>query len=177
MRIIPALLLTAVLALPGNAVAATEGYVGLGFGQTFVDDGNFGETDTGYKVFGGARFNPHIAAELAYVDLGDPEDDFFGILRTIEVKAFSGWVKGIWPVTQHFDLYGKLGVAYWETDITTSLFGQPAQKTSSDGIDLAYGIGAAYNFGSRFAVLVEYEDVNGGVNGASLLSASLALRF
>lgn len=171
------LMLAALLLLGATPAFATEVYVGLGFGQTFVDDGAFGETDTGYKIFGGARFNPYVAGEIGYFNLGDPESDFFGIVRTFEVKAVAGMLKGIWPVTKHFDLFGKLGVAYWETDITSSVFGSPTQKTSSDGVDLAYGVGAAYNFGNRWAVLVEFEDVNGGVDGAALLSASLALRF
>ena len=176
MRLFAAILLAAALAFP-VAAPATEGYIGVGFGQTFVDDGNFGETDTGYKIFGGARFNPYVAAELAYFDLGDPEDDFFGIVRTFEVRAFSGWVKGILPVTEHFDLYGKLGVAHWKTDVILSPFGLPAQTTASDGIDLAYGVGSAFSIGRRLAVLIEFEDVNGGLDGAALLSASLALRF
>jgi hypothetical protein len=169
-------LLIAAAALSPPALA-TEGYLGVGFGQTFVDDGAFGETDTGYKVFGGARFNPYVAAEVAYFNLGDPESDFFGIVQTFDVRAVAALLKGIWPVTPHVDLYGKFGVAYWETDKTLSAFGSPAQKSSSDGIDLAYGVGAAWNIGRYLAVLIDFEDVNGGLDGAALLSASLAWRF
>jgi len=176
MKTFPAAILVAMLAFP-CAATATEGYVGAGIGQSYVDTGFFGETDTGYKIFGGARFNPYVAAELAYYDLGKPEENFFGIVRSVEVKAFSGWLKGIWPATKWLDLYGKLGLAYWKTDETDSPFGQPAQTTSSDGFGLAYGLGATFNIGQRLALLLEFEDVNGGIDGAALLSASVAVRF
>ena len=43
--------------------------------------------DTGYKLFGGLKLHPNFAVKAAYMDLGQPIEDFFGFRREYDVWA------------------------------------------------------------------------------------------
>ncbi|WP_455209228.1 hypothetical protein [Kaarinaea lacus] len=59
MKVIEALLM-GLLMLASTTASAASACLGFGIGQTFVDQGVFGEMDTGYKLFGGAQFHPNL---------------------------------------------------------------------------------------------------------------------
>ncbi len=175
--------LTAVLLLTGFGAQAAAGnwYAGLGYGLTSYDTGissttgtaSLDEDDSGFKLFGGYNFNKNVAIELTYADLGkatlsgNPGDTFVldGILFTfinagsLEIEGSLLSLSGVF--THHFNdafnLYGRLGLASWEADLTANVSGGPAQSASEDGTDLFFGIGAGWNFAPTWALKAEYE--------------------
>lgn len=84
MRSITATVTLALALTAGTAIAEEDRgfYLGAGVGQfnLEIDDfeglttDTFDADDTSLKIFGGWRFNPYIAAELAYIDFGAPDD-------------------------------------------------------------------------------------------------------
>lgn len=175
--------LTAMLFIASFGVQAASGdwYVGLGYGLTSYDTGisnttgtaNLDEDDSGFKLFGGYNFNKNVAIELAYTDLGEaslsgnPGDTFVldGILWTFissgSLKIESSLLSLAGVFTHHFNnafsLYGRLGLASWEADLTANVSGGPAQSASEDGTDLFFGVGAGWNFAPTWALKAEYE--------------------
>ena len=85
--------ITAALALAALAAAAgaqaqdneSGFYAGAGVGTFDVEIDDFDDLDptidsydsddTAWKAFGGWRYNPYLAFELAYVNLGSPDDE------------------------------------------------------------------------------------------------------
>lgn len=141
--------------------ASPGGYVGFSLGS--ADDDVLSESDTGYKLFGGYTANQYLGVEIAFVDLGEYEN---GLLEQYGV-AFD--VVGYLPVTNNFNVLGKLGMFAWTVDVG---------PFSNDGTDLTYGLGVQYDFTNRLSFRGEWEefaDISGG--DVSLLSAGVIYTF
>jgi len=135
-----------------QAAAADHGfYIGAGLTQSNLKvdfDGDSGsEDDNGFKVIAGWRALDWLAVEANYVDLGGVEEDGASIDSTsISVSGLLIAEIGI------VDLYARLGMANWNTDVGLSGLG----STSDDGWEPIYGAGVGLHFGS-FGARLEYE--------------------
>lgn len=156
---------------------AADGYIGLGLGQSEINQGFFGEYGNGYKLFGGVRVHKNLAIEAAYTDFGNPSENLFGVEVEYEAWSVGAWAKGLWPVSQHIELFGKAGVAYWEADETSTVFGLPPTKTSWDGTDFAWGVGASFNYWDHVSIQLEYEDILADIDTITLWSISVLYTF
>lgn len=177
--------LAALLTLPGVAFAQQgmlqniEPYVGLGVGISSNDDVQGDDEDTGFKIFGGGMFNQNFGAELSYVDLGQFQDTGVpGLLPPSQIEASAWALHGIARLplmNNQASVFGKLGMA---------LASAEAFGTDDSSLELAYGIGASYDFQKNLGVRAEWERYALGNNDAlgddtdfDLLSASLVVRF
>jgi len=166
--------------------------LGLDLGCSFsVDD-----TDTGWRLFGGYRFNPNGAVELGYVDLGKAKlNDVRGTVTGIPVTA-SGDFKatgvdvsllGLLPFTKEFGGMARIGLMYWDAKSSASASALGFSAGASDsatGTDLTYGLGLTYDFTNTVGGRLEwqrYQDVGDdnttGKTDIDLLSLSVLFRF
>ena len=114
------------------AQSATTGfYVGAEVGQTDVAS----EDDIGFKILGGYRFHPNIAAEVGYGMLFDKDD--------VEVTAMEFVAVGMFPIANQFSILGKLGLANVEVDTP---FG------SEDKTELTWGVGVQFDINRNLGV-------------------------
>jgi len=195
---IAALVALGLVAAPAFA-ADTGPYIGAGVGQFNVqlDDLDFDEGDVGFKIFGGYNFLKWLGAEVAYIDGGTAEDKYsdpdLGSAKVgIDVSAFTLAGVGTLPIGDMFELYGKLGMAFWDGDLRVSASGLicdelaaeglPCSETGSEsGEDFYWGIGAGVNLGENFNVRVEYEAFQIGADDvdadADFISGSVVYRF
>jgi len=149
------------------ALAESPFYVGGSIGQSYVEEDNvlpgedFDDEDFGFKVFAGYRFHKNFAVEFDYLDYGDPDDNILGIDIEIEdLYAVALYGVGILPLSDQFELFVKLGGAYWDGKAkATTVMGLSA-SSSEDGTELAYGLGASFAFTDQYAVRVEYEEID-----------------
>ena len=155
---------------------AADGYLGVGLGQSEINQGFFGEYGNASKIFGGVRLHSNLAVEVAYLDFGNPSENLFGLEVEYEARAVAAWAKGILPVISKIDLFGKAGWAYWEIDKTVTLFSLPS-KTTASGSDFAWGVGASFNYWEKFSVQLEYEDINSDIDTITLWSISALYKF
>jgi hypothetical protein len=146
------------------------GYVGASYGTAKMkiepSDTRFSEWDDSWKAFGGVMFNENIGAEFSYGDMGSPSA---GGISVDEVITTSAQVIGVLPLGQ-FDLFAKIGYAYYDAEFEFAGGGTPTRN----GIELASGVGARYNFGD-FAIRAEAEAVD--VEFADLYNVSLGLQY
>jgi OOP family OmpA-OmpF porin len=184
--------------------ADTGPYVGAGVGQfsTQIDDTGLGvdfdDGDVGFKVFGGYNFLEWLGAEVAYIDGGTAEEkysdaDVAGSLTVeADVSAFTVAAVGTLPIGEMFELYGKLGMAFWDGELSYSASGEVCDFLGSEdfpcsasadesGEDFYWGIGAGVNFGEHFNVRLEYEAFEIGADDldadADFISGSVVYRF
>ena len=172
MKLIYTAVATALLAA-SPAMAADDGgfYVGAGIGKFGVDEGSFDESDTGYKLVGGWMFNKYIGGELEYIDGGTVEDSGFGI----DTTALNASVKGNWPVTEQFDVYGKVGYFFWDADVDSS--GDSSQEKNESGSDLSWGLGAGYDFTENFGIFGEWQWFQIEEADADMMSVGVVWKF
>lgn len=174
--------LSALAALGLMAVTAAQAdtqpgfYAGVGLGQSTIDVGLSDDSDTSFKVFGGYSFNEHFAVELAYIDGGSVEERVGPSSAEVEVTGLSAMAVGRLPVNDMFSVFGKLGLASYDVELTFSdpFFGNGSVKESDE--EVMYGIGAAFGFG-QFELRGEYEMVDVADGDFNLFSVSGLYRF
>jgi hypothetical protein len=125
----------AAMAVSAGALAqsATTGfYIGAEVGKTDVDGA---DDDIGFKLLGGYRFHPNIAAEVGYGMLYDKDG--------VEVTALEFVAVGMFPIGNQFSILGKLGLANVEAD---TRFG------SEDKTELTWGVGVQFDVSRNLGV-------------------------
>ena len=171
------LLLAACLAAPGAAFAADNGfYLGLAASDVSSDyaaaSASGADDDSGLKAIVGFRPLDSFAIEANYVDMGETRVpiSFSPSTLSIDSEAFSVSAVGLLPLPL-VDLYGRLGVARWESEL--SLLGASQKNT---GTDPTYGAGAQFRVGS-VALRLEYERFDFDDDSADLVSVGFTYTF
>jgi len=128
----------------GQAFAADEEmpYVGIGFGsgKLGVAPSAAGMSTTSSSVVGGIfgyQYDKNFAIELQFTGVGQAIDTAG---NTVKGDALSLSSIGLLPVSDSFELLGKIGVATTKT--TTSA---AASNTGTSSAGLTFGLGAQYN--------------------------------
>lgn len=184
-------ILGAALALGAQAGFAQERfYLGVGAGSSDIDEGvaegliTSGPVDggdSGTKIYGGYRFGRNLGLELAWTDLGKASysGEFFGTPVTngkVKVSGFNTSLVALFPVTEPLELFAKAGIYAWEAKATDVTGGAPFSG-KTDGADLSLGLGANYFFTKTVGARLEWEHFAIDSDDASLLSASVIVRF
>jgi len=141
-------------------------YLGGGVGQynIEVDDfddvtttvENYDSDDTAWKVFGGWRMNRFFGVELAYINLGSPNDEILpDTFVEIETDGFAPYAVGTLPLGP-FELFAKAGYFFHETDArVTSPLGTLTESDS--GEDFTWSAGVGVTVFETFNLRLEYE--------------------
>jgi len=160
----------------GIAYIEAEGEFNIG---DQIEDFDIDDDDFSWKAFIGYQFLPWLAVEGGYVDFGDVNGATPGGVVTTGVDGWNAFVVGSLPIGP-VDVFAKLGMIWWNVDIdfADDLDELDDTSISNDGSDLAYGVGAAFNFGQQLSVRAEVElfDVD-DVDDAYLISLGLLYRF
>ncbi|MDP1931423.1 MAG: OmpA family protein [Gammaproteobacteria bacterium] len=172
------------LVLPVSVSAQESGaYVGLGAGRAYADIDSGGlaaafqrggyrigqikkeENDYNFKVLGGYNFNPNIALEGSYFDLG--KFDFDTTLlpaatqsgKASNLRGFALDLVGTLPVRDKLSAFGRLGVnnAKVEQDFSGNTIGTGLANRSDRGWNEKYGIGLQYAVNDAFSLRAELE--------------------
>ncbi len=159
-----ALILSSILS--SAVLAAPPYYAGVGIGQSYVEENNvfagddFDDEDFGFKVFGGYNFHKNFAVEIDYLNFGEPSDNISGVdIKIKDFYALALYGIGKLPLSDRFELFAKLGVAYWDGRAEARFMGVTA-RSDEDGTELAYGLGASYSFTDKYAIRIEYEEID-----------------
>lgn len=133
------------------------------------------DSDTTYSVFAGYRFLPYLAVELSWLDVGKASYNATGTITDgfstadIEIGAdaeVSGpalSVLGIYPFNEHWEVFGRAGVMFAETELSAGVpipgLGTFSDSISADTEEFLWGAGISYNFNDQIGARVEYAQV------------------
>jgi hypothetical protein len=128
-------------------------------------------SDFAYKAFIGYPFVPQFAAELSYVDLGQPKAHY-DLTSTLGLYTRSASYRirganlagvGIVPVTDALSLHGMLGVFYSRLEYSESGTNAPGGEPYAFSApnrwraDLSFGLGAAYRLHERWSIRGDWD--------------------
>ena len=165
----------------------TSNLLGSGFATSSITDDN---TDTGYKLFGGYKFNRNFALEGGYFDLGR-----FGFTATtVPAGTLNGSIKlrglnldavGILPITEKFSAFGRVGLNHAEARDSFSGTGAVTVTNPSPSkrdTNVKFGAGLQYDFTRSLGMRLEAEryrinDAVGNKGDVDLVSVGLVFRF
>lgn len=148
-------------------------------------------TDTGYKLQLGYRFNENFAVEGGYVDLGKAKysqsstatQGTASAAGNVAVDGLVVSAVGILPVAKDVDLFGKLGMFVgqakaslpWSATLTGGASGSGQLGGTKSQAVPTYGIGASYAVNKQVSVRAEYEWFN--LQGIALTGNPTATLF
>jgi OmpA-OmpF porin, OOP family len=186
---------------PSNSAGNEGAYVGASAGASrfhlkkedfsiaSATSRNFDEKDKGFKVFGGYRFNDHLAVEGQVASLGEASVKYGAAAGSslgkekYKLTAVSAVAVGLMPLGSDFTLFAKAGpsVVRAESSFDTASAGGLSRKTRVGGL---VGVGATYAFTDHLALRGEYEQYlrvgakdRPGRSSAGLLSVGLQYKF
>ena len=198
----------ALLASPYAMADDTGWYGGISIGQSKakIDDARIAgnllgsglstssitndDSDTGYKLFAGYKFNKNFALEGGYFDLGK-----FGFTATtagpgtlngsIKLQGINLDAVGIVPVSQAFSLFGRAGVNYAQARDSFSGSGPvnvSNPSPSKNDTNYNFGLGLQYDLNKSVGMRLGAEryrvnDAVGNRGDIDLFSAGLVYRF
>jgi OOP family OmpA-OmpF porin len=133
------------------------------------NDSKLSKTDTAFSIGAGYDFNKFLAVELAYRDLGEVADrgsDFNGVdtynfVDKIGITALQASVVGKLPVSDVFNLYGRLGLASLDAEYESREYyadgdNPPPFSDSTSKTKAVFGLGASFDVTSQLALRAEY---------------------
>ncbi len=156
--------LLAAVSLPATADGL---YVFGDIGQSKFS-GDVSETDSAAALGLGYSLNSTFGFELAYHDLGgldfsdsvyEPNVGYIALDGSIDVTAYSLSAIAKLPLSEKFDIYGRLGYAHISIDSsgTGTVKGVSVPVNASDSENKAtFGVGAAYKVNEKFALRADY---------------------
>lgn len=165
----------------------TSSLLSEGFSTTSLSDE---DSSTGFKLFGGYRFNRFFAMEGGYFDLGK-----FGFTaNTLPLGTLTGKIKvngvnldlvAMMPLAERFSAFARAGVIYAEAKDTFTGSGSVAvfnPNPSKRAANYKYGVGLGFDFTRAFGMRVEAErhridDAVGNKGDIDLYSVGLVYRF
>lgn len=185
----------ALFALSSSVFA--QGYVGVGVGQSSVDinAGPIGlvqptieDTDTSFKIFGGALLNQNLGVEVGYVNFGEVsvrwDDGIDYIEDTWETSALYVAGLAVIPMNDQAGLMIKAGFASWDMDAKeTSSIPGIGVSLSESGTDPMIGIGFQFAVDNlmlraEFERFMDIGDENTtGQSDIDIIGLSAAVKF
>jgi OmpA-OmpF porin, OOP family len=148
---------------------------------------------TAWSMTAGYRVNRYLAVEASYVNLGTLETNrnivvppilgggTLNLHRELETAGPALTVFGTLPLTDSWQLYGRAGMLFADTDLTTGFNGS-SNSTSFDSDVTTLGAGAQYDWGGHWSARLEYQralDLGGDdfANDADVDSISLGFLY
>jgi OOP family OmpA-OmpF porin len=160
------------------------------------------DTDFGFQITFGYRFNRYIAGELGLVQYGelvssaDAELDFDNngnfVPANVALSFSAGGplmsVIGILPIQDKFEIYGRLGYLFGsvEREFTSRVDGQRGVSGAAKGDSQVpvYGVGVSWNINQVYTIRGEYQLVTDlgessrtGQEDMDVLTVGLIVRF
>ncbi len=132
--------------------------------------------DTGFKVYGGGKFNDIIGLEVGYTDLGKIRASGGDINAWAIPIALTVGV----PIGERFSVFAKGGGLYGRTDVRASA-SSLVDTGHKNGWGTTWGVGAALGITPAIQVRLDWDRYNldfaGGSRDVDMVSAGLQMRF
>ena len=156
------------------------------------------DSDLGWQLQIGYRFNSYVAAEVGYVDLGEAQyqaiitADDAGDTFPVEVSARfmssgpTAAVLGMLPLGERFDLHAKAGILFADTRLRSRVHDVDFEanvrhrEVHAGEKEMFLGIGGAWNISENYSVRLEYQrflDVGEDDNESDVDMVGLSLLF
>ncbi len=158
-------ILAAIIASPALADNTGKYYVAGDFGKMTYGNSNPGGPDfsnpNAMRISGGYHFSPMFAIEGGYAAIGDSTLNSSTGSATITNAAVQIAAIGTYPVSDTFDLFGKLGVSVnsLKASGTGSMSGLNVNHSTSWSSMI--GIGVQYNVNRQLGIRAQYEKFGG----------------
>lgn len=171
--------------LLASSTAMAQGYIGGTYGLTKQSVDCSGTTscdtsDSGFKLYGGYKFNHLGAIELGYADYGTVRANVGAVSARYSTTAVMLGGAVFVPVAPKLTGIGRLGIA-WSDVSTSGSFGPFLATDSETHTNPYFGLGLALALTPKLSLTGSYDfsrvKYNGEKSSTSLLGLGLSLSF
>jgi OOP family OmpA-OmpF porin len=170
MKSILALVVLAAVSVPAMAEDAGNRYFGAAAGTAIFSNTSPSTNTNVFSIISGYHFNPLLAVEIDLSVFGNFTVGNGVSSSTVTGNSLQIPLVGYLPVSQDFDLIGKIGLAMNNSTSSTTLPGQADPNLTQ--YDVFVGLGAQYNINPEFSLLALYDNYGRFENTASPINAS-----
>jgi OmpA-OmpF porin, OOP family len=165
------LLAVAALALSGAASAQVYGVVSAGVSKLDTDCAGANPCDrsgNAFKILGGYKFNPNVAAEFGYFNFGKARFGVPGAIGTFTSTAFGGGVAFHQDFASNWNFVGRLGVAQVKAKLDVDAPGVGNIGSASDNNTQLYlGLGVGYKVTKSTSIDLSWDTTKAKFEGGS----------
>lgn len=151
-------------------------HAGVGIGMAHIDDDAvlIDDSNMVYKILGGYTFNEFLSFEASLLRFEDVHEfyPFHGLIQDelVHGNAINGAAVFTLPVSDRFDLNGRVGLLHWSVDATNS-------SSDDSGTDLSVGVGLQYKLNESLSVGIDYDAYRLGERDTQVATLALGFRF
>lgn len=165
------------LVFAANAAIAEGFAVGISAARAPVNIENAGTSlggdADGFRVFGSYMFTRNFGIEGGMSKYGTPDNSSIPAEMHIDTEAYDVYAVAAYPLSNNFDLIGKVGYVSWNTETEVN----DTNETHYKSDDLALSFGGEYDISKHFAVRGELEWFDSMVSGDMKYSLSAVIGF
>ena len=158
-----------------GADVGNTAYIGLGIGSVDygVDSSSDFDNPMGFELIIGKEVSRNVSFELSYIDFGK-SDNSSTPMQHVEASAITAGVLLGGRLGKSADVFVKLGLQGWDSEITQDGAGVIASK---DGTDIFYGLGAMVKATNNISLGARYTIYDFDGDDVSMLSFNAQLGF
>lgn len=111
------------------------------------------------RIGGGYRFTRHLSVEAGYAIIGESSirnTPPANVTESLKNTSFQLAAVGIYPFSEAFGAFGKLGLSYTKLDYSYAVAGISGSGSGSK-VNPTYGLGVQYNINKRHSIRAQYE--------------------
>lgn len=141
------------------------------------------KTGNSFKLLGGYKFSPNLAAELGYFDFGKAKASDSVLAGSVKTTAFGGGVAFHQDLTPAWRFVGRLGIAQVKTKIDATLVGVGSASDSDNNVQPYFGVGVGYKLNKDMSVDLAWDATkskyskNGASTSGNVNAYSIGLTF
>lgn len=147
---------------------ASVGWYGL---EDDVEDEEFDDDNSAFRIYAGGRFHEYFGVEAGYANFGELEGEDDAADADFQADGFEIAALGYLPIGQ-FSPFIKVGQLFWESETNVG-----PVSADDDGNDFFFGVGAQYDVNEAFAVRLEANRYEMAEADVDALWASAQLNF
>ena len=161
------LLAAAALALSGAASAQTYATVSFGSSNIKLDCAGAevcDKSDAAFKLLGGYKFTPNVAAEVGYMSFGKAKIRDAGESLDVGVTGVGVGVAFHQDLSANWNFVGRLGLAQMKTKLDASIAGLGSGSDSDSNAQLYGGLGVGYKINKQVSIDGAWDFTKGKYN-------------
>jgi len=174
----------ALLAFMGVGIAgqvhAQEGihpYLGASYGLYKSGDGDYDEDRDLWEVYAGIGLHKYFGVEANYTHIGSMSNEF----AEVDIDGWGAAVVLQLPITDTFDVYGKVGQFFWDADVEGVGFSETFEDeepffTVGAGLGITELLSLTLEY-SRFNTELEIDEITNDSDSGDLDTVKAGLRF
>jgi hypothetical protein len=130
---------------------------GAGIGRSIAEIGDVDFKGTALDLFAGYHFNRYFNAEVGFMSVQDATETLQEVVRVdFDATAAHASITGSYPFNEIFSAFGRIGVAYWDSELEYSVDGPTLVSVKDNGADPLYGVGVSATMFEDMQLRLQY---------------------